>query len=158
MWSPVSAGGAPASFFLEGHTRTKVGTGAGVGARQGPPKGNLGVSWCCDPAGRGSQGGFSPPGKRGGSLVSLTDVHQHVPVGEGAAERRGAIILEEHSSQPNEQVNKIHKNMQHNRNPQARGLGRFQLIDERLRVNRPYPLPAHRDGKNAVGGAGQSRE
>lgn len=103
-------------------------------------------------------GGFSPPGKRGGSLVSLTDVHQHVPVGEGAAERRGAIILEEHSSQPNEQVNKIHKNMQHNRNPQARGLGRFQLIDERLRVNRPYPLPAHRDGKNAVGGAEQSRE
>ena len=104
MWSPVSAGGAPASLFLEGHTRTMVGTRAPEGAR-GPPEGSPGVPGAVTQPAGDHKGGF-PTREKGGSLVILTDVHQHVPVGEGAAERRGAIILEEHSSQPNKQVNK----------------------------------------------------
>ena len=50
VWSPVSAdagsgGASPASFFLEGHTRTMVGTGAPEGAppraAEGEPRGLL---------------------------------------------------------------------------------------------------------------------
>ena len=111
VWSPVSAdasGSRGASLASSSWRDTPARwweQGRRKGPPRGPPEGSPGVPGAViQPAGD-HKGGF-PTREKGGSLVILTDVHQHVPVGEGAAERRGAIILEEHSSQPNKQVNK----------------------------------------------------
>ena len=107
VWSPVSANASLASSSWRDTPARWWEQGRRKGPPRGPPEGSPGVPGAViQPAGD-HKGGF-PTREKGGSLVILTDVHQHVPVGEGAAERRGAIILEEHSSQPNEQVNRIH--------------------------------------------------
>ena len=92
VWSPVSAD-------------TSGSRGAGRGPAEGRRRGAPGVPGAViQPA--GDHKGGVPAREMGGSLIILTDVHQHVPVGEGPRKRQGAVFLRNPLRSQNKQVYK----------------------------------------------------